>query len=359
MTPSARGDCAPGRLSRYCAPFAGHPPGCAPVTIDTTLKTLTGNGIVWDNHACMPLRPDDLGFLPQLERVRDAGIDVMTLNVAYGEQDSRLAFAMLETFRKWVQERPREYMLVSTPRDVEVARTSGRLGICFDIEGMDALDGDTANVGKFYELGVRWMLATYNRPNAAGGGCLAKDDGLTAYGRRVVAEMNRVGMIVCGTHCGYRTARDLIEASADPVIFSHSNPRGVWDHPRNLPDDLMKACAARGGVIGINGFGPFLGANDASTATYVKHVEYALDLVGEDHVGIALDYVFDREEFDETVAAHPEMFPPEFYSQGASMVEPWRLPEIAQVLAKRGHSTATLKKLLGGNHLRIASQVWH
>jgi membrane dipeptidase len=325
---------------------------------DETLQALIGDGIVWDNHACMPLRPDDSSFLPQLERVRSAGIHVMALNVAFGNQNTEFALSMLSAFRHWVQARPREYQLIGSTKDLEDARGSGRLGVCFDIEGMDALDGDLGNVRTFYDLGVRWMLTAYNRPNEAGGGCLAKDHGLTDYGRKVVAEMNRVGMVVCGTHCGYRTAREMIDVSADPVIFSHSNPRGAWDHPRNIPDDLMRACAARGGVIGINGFGPFLGANDASTAAYVAHVEYALDLVGDDHVGIALDYVFDRDELDAYIAADPATFPPHLYSRGASMVEPWRLPEIARALSERGHSNATLKKLLGGNHMRIASQVW-
>lgn len=326
--------------------------------MDGALNTLIDDGIVWDNHACLPLRPEDSSFLPQLERVRMAGVDVMTVNVAFGNGDTRSALAMLSTFRSWLEARPEEYLLIHGTADIQEAHASGRLGICFDIEGMDALDGDIRHVRTFYDLGVRWMLTAYNRPNAAGGGCLGEDHGLTDFGRRVVAEMNRVGMVVCATHCGYRTAREMIDVSADPVIFSHSNPRAVWDHPRNIPDDLMKACASRGGVIGINGFGPFLGANDASTETYVAHVEYALDLVGDDHVGIALDYVFDREELDESIAADPETFPPQLFSRGARMVEPWRLPQIAQMLAGRGHSTATLKKLFGGNHLRIAGQVW-
>jgi len=330
----------------------------ARTTTERIPRSAVDDGIVWDNHACMPLRPDDLSFLPQLQRVRSAGIDVISLNVAYGKQDSRSALTMLATFRAWVQQRRDEYALVATVADVESARASGRLGICFDIEGMDALDGELGNIRAFYDLGVRWMLATYNHPNIAGGGCLAEDAGLTEFGRSAVAEMNCVGMVVCGTHCGYRTARELIDHSADPVVFSHSNPRAVWDHPRNLPDDLMRACAARGGVIGINGFGPFLGANDASTSTYVAHIEYALDLLGDDHVGIALDYVFDRDEFDAVVGADPVTFPHHLYCQGAQMVEPWRLPEIACTLAARGHSPATLRKIFGGNHLRIARQVW-
>jgi membrane dipeptidase len=202
------------------------------------------------------------------------------------------------------------------------------------------------------------MLAAYNLPNAAGGGCLADDPGLTSFGRDVVREMNRVGMVVCASHCGYRTARDLIDTSSAPVIFSHSNPRAVWDHPRNIPDSLMKACAERGGVIGINGFGPFLGVNDAATRTYVAHVEHALEVVGEDHVGIALDYVFDRAELDAYIAADPQMFPPQLYKGGARMIEPWRLHEIAEALRARGFSRATLRKVFGENHLRIAREVW-
>jgi membrane dipeptidase len=323
------------------------------------LKALI-DGVLWDNHACMPLRPQDTSFLPQLERAREAGIDMMTLNVAYGSGATcGAALAMLSSFRSWFLARPDDYLLVASTSDVEEARASGCLGICFDIEGMDALEGDSSRVQTFYDLGVRWMLAAYNRANQAGGGCLDEDVGLSAFGRTVIGEMNRVGMVVCGSHCGYRTAREMIDCSADPVIFSHSNPRAMWDHPRNIPDDLMKACAERGGVIGINGFGPFLGSNDASTSTYVSHVEYALELVGEDHVGIALDYVFDREELDAHIAADPDTFPSALYSQGASMVEPWRLPEIAQRLAARGHSKTTLTKIFGANHLRIAQRVWH
>jgi membrane dipeptidase len=323
-----------------------------------SLVALLGDALVWDNHACMPLRPDDSTFLPQLARVRAAGVHVVTLNVAYGTQDSCAASAMLSCFRRWITARADEYMLIHTAADAEAARDSGRLGICFDIEGMDALDGDPDKVRTFYDSGVRWMLATYNRSNLAGGGCCGENLGLTAFGRRVVAEMNRVGMVVCGTHCSDRTARDLIDTSADPVIFSHSNARAVWDHPRNIPDDLMEACAARGGVIGINGIGPFLGPNRAGIASFIAHVEHALDRVGDDHVGIALDYVFDREELEREIATHPDLFPPAQYSHGMQMIEPWRLPEIARALAARGHSVTTLRKLFGGNHLRIAKRVW-
>jgi len=323
------------------------------------MAAVTDVGVVWDNHSCMPLRPDDEGFLPQLERVRAAGVNAVTLNIAYGAQSAFAAARMAKAFGRWVAARPEGYLLAKSASDVETAKASGRLAICFDIEGMDALEGDIANIERFYDLGVRWMLVAYNRPNLAGGGCLVEDErGLTPFGRRAVAEMNRVGMACCGTHCSYRTAREMIDASADPVIFSHSNPRALWDHPRNIPDDLIRACAARGGVIGINGFGPFLGPNGASIETYARHIEYVADLVGDEFVGIGLDYVFDRQELDAAIAADPLTFPPEHYASGARMLEPWCLPDIARVLLHRGFSQGSVSKMLGGNHLRVARQVW-
>lgn len=323
------------------------------------LETVTGGGLVWDNHSCMPLRPDDYAFLPQLDQCRAAGVDVVTLNVGFGVMTIKDHISMLATFRRWVKQHPETLMLIASAADVVAAKKEHRLGVCFDIEGMTALEGRIEMVSLYYDLGVRWMLGAYNVANEAAGGCLDPDDkGLTAFGRQVVTEMNRVGMVVCGTHTGYRTAREMIDLSSQPTIFSHSNPRGVWDHPRNIPDDLMKACAARGGVIGLCGIGLFMGRNDISTETFVKHVDYAIDLIGEDHVGIALDYVFDADEMHAYFLANRAAFPPSLgFSDGIRMIAPAQLPEIGEALATR-YSSTTLAKLFGGNHLRIAQQVW-
>ena len=102
----------------------------------------------------------------------------------------------------------------------------------------------------------------------------------------------------------------------------------------------------------------FLTQEDASTATYVKHVEYALNLVGEDHVGVGLDYVYDAEEMNTHFKQDPATFPPALYGEGAQMVTPWQLPEIAKTLADRGHRLTTLQKIFGGNFMRIAREVW-
>jgi len=314
--------------------------------------------VVWDNHACMPLRPADQGFLPQLARHKAAGATVVILNVSCDCEVSR-PFEMLESLRSWLAQRPQEYLLGSSVADIHQAKREGRLAVFFDIEGGIPVQDDPELVPRLYALGVRWMLLAYNRNNKLGGGCQDEDGGLTAQGRRVLDAMKRAGMVLCCTHTGARTARDAMEHMEQPVIFSHSNPRAMHNHPRNITDDLILACAASGGVINLNGIGLFLGDNDDSTDTYVKHVRYVADLVGPQHVGIGLDYVFDRQELDELVTGDPETFPPELgYGAGIRMVEPERIPAIAEALLCSGWSDADLEGFLGANNLRVAQAVW-
>ncbi len=315
--------------------------------------------LVWDNHACLPLRPHDPSFLPALERHRAAGTHVLMLNVGYGQDGIEQHVRMLATFRSWIAAHPDRFRLIDTIADIEQARAAGQLAIGFDIEGANAVADQPNLVGVYRDLGVRWMLLAYNRNNRAGGGCQDEDTGLTAFGRILLEELAAQGMVACCSHTGYLTARQAIDASPTPVIFSHSNPRALADHPRNIPDDLIVACAARGGVVGINGIGLFLGANDASPARMARAAAYVADLVGPAHVGIGLDFLHDRRELDETIAAHPEQFPPELgYSTAMDFMAPERLPDVARELRSLGMSDEETAGVLGGNWLRIARQVW-
>jgi membrane dipeptidase len=320
---------------------------------------LMNSSVVWDNHACMPLRPEDHSFLPQLERFRKSGVHAVTLNVGFDAVPWEVNRQMLDSFRSWIAVRPREYLLVSSVEDIENARATGRLGVLFDIEGGAALDDRLELVQVYYELGVRWMLIAYNRNNSLGGGCQDEDCGLTAFGRSVLDEMARVGMVACCSHTGLRTTMDVMEYSSNPVIFSHSNPLGVWNHKRNVADEAIRACARTGGVVGVNGLGLFLGRNDSSTATVVNHVDYLVNLVGADHVGLGLDYVFDTQELEDFLKANPKTFPAEEgYTAGVQMVEPERIPELVDEMLRRGYPDDAIRRILGGNHLRVARQVW-
>jgi membrane dipeptidase len=307
----------------------------------------------------MPLRPDDDSFLPQLNRHRAVGVDVAFLNVGFGDQSIEEHIRMLAHFRRWLTQRPDEYVLIETAADVERARATGKLAVGFDIEGANAIADQISLIGLYYDLGVRWMLMAYNRNNRVGGGCHDEDPGLSLFGRAVLDEMARVGMVPCCTHTGYKTTMDVMSYASTPVIFSHSNPRSVHNHPRNISDEAMRACAATGGVVGINGIGPFLGANDNSTETFVRHLDYAVQLIGWEHVALGLDYVFDRKELDDYVAKMKHTFPPEVgYEAGIRMVAPEQLPAIVERLIALGYTEQALRGILGENLLRIARQVW-
>jgi membrane dipeptidase len=305
----------------------------------------------------MPLRPLDESFLPQLARYKKSGFRAVGINVGFDGVPWAETLRMIASFRSWLGERPKQYALLATAGDL--ARLKGRLGVFFDIEGGCALNEQLSMVELYRDLGVRWMLIAYNKNNALGGGCQDLDRGLTKFGRQVVNEMNRVGMTVCCSHTGYKTTMDVMRRAARPVIFSHSNPLGVWRHKRNVRDEAIKACAATGGVVGINGIGLFLGKNDTRSETVVTHIDYVAQLVGADHVGLGLDYVFDSAELDEYLKANPHLFPAaDGYGETMGMVKPEQLPEIVGGLFARGYSSADVRKIIGGNFKRVARETW-
>ena len=321
---------------------------------------LVDGHLFWDNHSCMPLRPLDESFLPQLERYRRANVQVVTLNIGFGEQTIEQHLRMIAQFRRWISLRTDVYRLVRSVADIKQAARERKLAITFDIEGAGAIGDQLSLISMYYDLGVRWMLMAYNRGNLVGAGCHdAEDKGLTKFGRYVVDEMERVGMVVCCSHTGRRTSLDVMACSHNPVIFSHSNPKKLCDHPRNIDDELMRACAATGGVVGINGVGLFLGNNDVRTENLVRYIDYAVSLIGVDHVGIGLDYVFDQVELKEMLASMRGSFPVgSGYDSVPAFATPEQLPEIAQALSRLGYTEVDVAKIMGGNHLRVARKVW-
>lgn len=324
--------------------------------ISPRTQSLLRSAVVWDNHACMPLRAD-ARFLPQLSRYEEAGVSVVSLNVGFGNMSWIEHMKVLSFMRHWVALRPDAYRLVSTVEDVRRCKADGKLGLVFDIEGMSPVLEEVSLVQTFYELGVRWMLIAYNRNNAAGGGCVDTDSGLTALGRTIIDEMERVGMVLCLSHTGARTAADALEHSRNPVILSHSNPYGDTQHPRNVSDDLLRACARKEGVIGLSGIGPFLGTDVNLVERLLRQLRYVIDLVGADHVGLGLDYVFDLTELDEYVRLNPSLFPPGI-AGGMGMVQPGDLHDIVDGLARDNLTDAQIRGILGENWLRIATRVW-
>jgi len=320
-------------------------------------RRLHADALVWDAHAGFEPKPSvDLEIL---EYWRAAGVDFLSVNVGYDVVPWQNTVKNIGAFITWLEKHADRFTLVRRVEDILAAKQDGKLAIAFDLEGMDALDGQAYMVSFYYRLGVRQMLFAYNLNNLAGGGCHDQDAGLTAFGRQVIAEMNRVGMIVDCSHTGYRTTLEAIEASSAPVIFSHSNPVSLHKHGRNIVDEQIRACARSGGVVGINGIGLFLGDPGATTPTLVDAIAYVADLVGVDHVGIALDYT--PENLEGLTAANPRFWPAsEGYGHGGPMrmAEPLQLPQITDMLLDRGWSEADVRKVQGENFRRVAEAVW-
>ncbi len=323
---------------------------------------LIASALVWENHACMPLRPET-DYLPQLERVRRAGFDIVSLNVGFDLTDVATNIRVLAEFRAWVRRHPAQYMLVGTSEDVREAKRQGLLGICFDLEGLASIEGQLSLIDLYYDLGVRWALMAYNKSNALAGGCQDEDEGLTLLGRAALARMEEVGMVPCCSHVGWRTAGEILDLASGPVLFSHSNAHAVFAHPRNIPDALIRACAASGGVVGVNGISRFIGTVgdgfDNSTEALFRHLDHIVQLVGPEHAGLGLDFVFDTDELLAYYRARPDLFPPEKgYSRPTPMVEPERLPAIVMAMLSHGYDDAAILAVLGGNLLRVAEARW-
>ena len=319
---------------------------------------LHADALVWDDHA--GFEPHPTVDLEILEHWRAAGVDYLSVNVGYDVAPWQKTIKNIGAFITWLEKNSDRFTLVRRVEDILAAKREGKLAIAFDIEGMNSLDGEAYMVSFYYRLGVRQMLFAYNLNNLAGSGCHDQDTGLTDFGRQVIAEMNRVGMIVDCSHMGCRSTMEVLEISAAPVVFSHSNPSALNRHHRNIGDVQIRACAATGGVIGINGVGRFLGDPETRSETIARHVDYVAQLVGAAHVGLGLDCVFDLDELDAFHKNHPGSFPEgsAWTRDQARFAQPEQLPEITENLLRLGYSEADIGGVLGGNFLRVAEQVW-
>jgi membrane dipeptidase len=172
--------------------------------------------------------------------------------------------------------------------------------------------------------------------------------------------MNRVGMLVDGSHSGYRTTMDAMEVCEAPFIFSHSNPFSVRPHYRSIKDDQIKACAATGGVIGINGVGYWVGDNDAPTEAIFRCLEHTVNLVGPDQVGLGFDYVYDLDQLIDWVRMAPLTWPP---YEGEHMVKhnyagPEQMVDLVQMMLDHGYPDDAIRGILGENWRRLCAKVW-
>ena len=322
-------------------------------------RALHRQTLVWDNHLFLSFGHiakwhEDLGKLCQSD------VNIVSVNIGDSLDPYQTVVERAQMMRAFVAQHPDRYVMVADVGDIIAAQSSGRLAITLDVEGAFSIDDDLSRLDIYYELGVRWMALVYNRCNRVGGGVHDDEDvGLTPFGRDLVRQMDEIGLVKCCSHTGYRTAMDVLAETDRPTIFSHSNPRRLWNHPRNIPDELIDACAATGGVVCLNGVGIFLGHNDPSVARLADHIEYVLDRAGPAHVGLGLDCMFDHGELEALVKSLPSTWPAGWgYDEEVRVMEPALLPELTETLLRRGRSETEIVGLLGGNLLRVAREVW-
>lgn len=282
----------------------------------------------------------------------------------------------VENIARWmtrIEQRPKAFRQVRTVADIADAKATGRLGVVLGFQDTVPFEGRIENVAIFRNLGVRVTQLTYNVRNLVGDGCLEPaNGGLSRFGRSVVERMNEVGMLVDLSHCGQKTTAEGIAVSKLPVSITHSGCNAVARHPRSKDDAELRALAQKGGVIGIY-LMPFLSPGRVPTRNDVlDHIEHAINVCGEDHVGIGSDlsttpidgsgdYVTRHREFvagriAKGIAAPNE--DPDILFTVPELNNDRRLELIAEGMAGRGHGSARIAKVIGGNWLRLFGETW-
>lgn len=310
-------------------------------------------------HVGAPRAPGS-DLVEALDEYRTGGISMVAVNIADAAFTLEQAIRTASSYRAQIAARRDVFLFVRGAHEMEEARRNRRLGICFNVEGAFSLGTQVDVARVLYDLGVRWMAFVYNRANAFGSGCHdAIDEGLTPLGRALVKTMDEIGMIKCGSHTGYRTARDVFEMSERPCILSHSNPRALVDHPRNAPDDLMRALAQTGGVIGITGISLFLGNARPTADDVFRHIDYAVNLIGADHVGLGTDHVIDSAHDLGEYISDKKYWPSGFgYDVSIVTLGPELFAQVEQKMKDAGYPDSAIRGVLGENFRRVARAVW-
>lgn len=250
--------------------------------------------------------------------------------------------------------------LVTTFEQIQHTRAEGKLGVLLAFEGAEPLGSDLAALRLFYAVGLRMLSLTWSRRNAFGDGAWENDSrgGLTRLGRRAVVELDRLGIVVDVSHASDRTASDILDVARGPVVASHSNARALREHPRNLPDDLLRAIAQTGGVIGVTAVPSFISTERATIGGWVDHLEHVVEVAGIEHVGIGADFVHHLGEIGGTLEIEgwaPDWGPHSESFEG--MLSPEDLPALTAELVRRGFSEADIERVYWTNYLRVFERV--
>jgi membrane dipeptidase len=303
---------------------------------------------------------------------REGGATAVAPTVTGMTGNAKTGFSMIGGWHRYVRDRD-DTLIVERVSDITNAKESGKLGLILHCQGTAIIEDDLDLIESYHAAGLRVVQLCYNRKNLVGDGASERTDaGLSHFGIRLIERLNALGMAVDCAHTGEQTSLDAVESSSAPVIISHANALGVHGNRRNITDDLIRAVAGSGGVIGTVGFPSFLvRQGQPPIDRFIDDISYKADLVGIDHVGLGIDYYLGQHPVEDDEAAvarytqlvreglwRPDEYPPPPYIYPEGIETPRTLPNLTRRLLERGFSEEDTRKVLGLNWMRAFTDIW-
>jgi membrane dipeptidase len=324
-----------------------------------------------------PDLPDDAPLTEgDIADARQSGltaVNVTVNQVGNGPDRYEKTVTAIGLIEQEIASHPDVFLKILRGSDLAAAKQSGRLGLIYGFQDTSMLDGDMGRVAVFHNLGLRIAQPTYNRRNLMGDGCLEEaDGGLSHLGYEFITELNRLRIVLDLSHAGRRVIAQGIQASKAPMAITHTGCRALVDVPRNTDDAALQALADRGGVAGIY-FMPFLRAGgQPHSDDVIRHLEHAVNVCGEDHVGLGTDGSISGIEISEAFRTFQRKFvadrikagvaapgeSPDVFNLIPEYNSPLRFLTLADDLARRGWPAARIDKILGANFARLFAEVW-
>jgi membrane dipeptidase len=297
------------------------------------------------------------------EDMRRGGITAANCTVSVWE-DFRGTVHNIAAMKALIRDNAELLALARSTADIVQAQRDGKTAVVLGFQNAHAFEDHLGHIEAFHDMGVRVVQLCYNTQNLIGTGCYERDGGLSDYGREVVAEMNRLGMLIDLSHVGAKTSEETILASKQPVAYTHCLPAGLKQHPRNKSDEQLRFIADHGGFIGVTMFPPFLKRGvDATVDDYVEAIGYVIERAGEDCVGIGTDHTQGHgHEFFEWLThdkgRHRRLTTFGTVQNPQGMRTIGELPNLTAAMERAGWKSGRIQKVIGGNWLRLFKQVW-
>lgn len=299
------------------------------------------------------------------EEIRKAGVTASHITGTTTYANPREA---LSTISGWYQMAERfDFKFAFSADHIVQAKKEGKVCVIIGSQNGKILEDDVNLVHIFHRLGMRIIQLAYAEQNYIGSGGDDTDAGISSFGRKVIDEMNKVGILIDVSHCGDKTVMDAIKYSQKPIAITHANPRKLINHHRNKTDEQMIALAEKGGVIGLTGWSPITMVKKGVRPTledFMDLIDYVVKLIGIDHVAFGLDLTpnwdYDRADFERWAKMYPSLAPASFEErlvEGLDHIS--KVKNVARGLVARGYSDEDIVKILGGNLLAIYEKVWN